>query len=215
MCDWVSESSPESYLALFRQSSVCMANLDPEFEVLEANRPFVRQFGWGPGHGSGKNLCEFLHPSVRGKLRDELVRLADGRRSRFADRVVALDAQDSVFLGEMTGIAMRGESGRVARILVLIDPDGSGTEPQIVPARKKIFSPMHARILEGVAAGESTLQLATKLFLSRGGVEYHVASLLRRMKVTNRPALISKSYSMGVFALGQWPPRVRPEFVSE
>ncbi|MER6692693.1 hypothetical protein ABT329_27205, partial [Streptomyces minutiscleroticus] len=31
----------------------------------------------------------------------------------------------------------------------------------------------------------------------------------------DRPALISKSYSMGVFTVGQWPPRVRPEFVSE
>ncbi|MDG9715502.1 LuxR C-terminal-related transcriptional regulator [Streptomyces sp. DH24] len=212
---WTSEPYRDSYWALFEQSFVCMANLDLEFRILEANQSFARQFGWSPGRGSGKNFCEFLHPSVQGKLKNELIRLADGQSPRFADHMVALDAKDSVFLGEMTGIAVRSGAGRVDRILVMVDPEESGTGPQIVSARRKLFSPMHARILEGVAAGESTVQLATKLFLSRGGVEYHVSSLLRKMKVTNRPALISKSYSMGVFAVGQWPPRVRPEFVSE
>jgi len=194
---------------------MCMANLDLEFRILEANPSFARQFGWTPKPGSGQNFCEFLHPSVEGKLKNELIRLADGQSPRFADHMVALDSTDSVFIGEMTGIAVRSGAGRVDRILVLVDPEESATGPQIVSARRKLFSPMHARILEGVAAGESTVQLATKLFLSRGGVEYHVSSLLRKMKVTNRPALISKSYSMGVFAVGHWPPRVRPEFVSE
>lgn len=215
MQNWDSESYRESYWALFEQSFMCMANLDLEFRILEANQSFARRFGWIPQPGTGQNFCELLHPSVEGKLKNELIRLADGQSPRFADHIVALDAEDSVFIGEMTGIAVRSGVGRVDRILVLVDPQESGTGPQIVSARRKLFSPMHARILEGVAAGESTVQLATKLFLSRGGVEYHVSSLLRRMKVTNRPALISKSYSMGVFGVGQWPPRVRREFVSE
>ncbi|GAA2456714.1 hypothetical protein GCM10010421_57530 [Streptomyces glaucus] len=192
-----------------------MANLDLEFRILEANQSFARRFGWSPVPGTDRNFCEFLHPSVQGKLRNELIRLADGQSPRFADHMVAVGARDSVFVGEVTGIAVRTGAGRVDRILVLVDPDESAGDPQIVSARRKLFSPMHARILEGVAAGESTVQLATKLFLSRGGVEYHVSSLLRKMKVTNRPALISKSYSMGVFAVGQWPPRVRSEFIAE
>ncbi|MGW1161501.1 LuxR C-terminal-related transcriptional regulator [Streptomyces sp. NPDC002513] len=212
---WDSESYRESYWALFEQSFMCMANLDLEFRILEANQPFARRFGWAPQPGTGQSFCEFLHPSVEGKLKNELIRLADGQSPRFADHLVALDAEDAVFIGEVTGIAVRSGAGRVDRILVLVDPQESGTGPQIVSARRKLFSPMHARILEGVAAGESTVQLAAKLFLSRGGVEYHVSSLLRKMKVTNRPALISKSYSMGVFGVGQWPPRVRAEFVSE
>jgi DNA-binding NarL/FixJ family response regulator len=72
---------------------------------------------------------------------------------------------------------------------------------------------MDARILEGVAAGVSTVRLADMLYLSRGGVEYHVSALLRKLKVKNRPALVSKAYSMGIFGVGSWPPRVLPEFL--
>ncbi|GHH17126.1 helix-turn-helix transcriptional regulator [Streptomyces lanatus] len=209
------DSAEIIHLALFEQSVVCIANLDLEFRIREANRSFARQFDWAPGQGVGRDFCELLHPSVQGKLKHELIRLADGQSPRFADRLIALGANDTVFQAELTGVAVRSGGGRVDRILVLVDPDEPGTEAQLAHARHKLFSPMHARILEGVALGESTVQLATKLFLSRGGVEYHVSSLLRKMKVTNRPALISKSYSLGVFAIGQWPPRVRPEFVSD
>jgi hypothetical protein len=31
--------------------------------------------------------------------------------------------------------------------------------------------------------------------------------------VKNRPALISKAYSMGIFGVGSWPPRALPDFV--
>lgn len=72
---------------------------------------------------------------------------------------------------------------------------------------------MDAKILEGVASGASTVQLASTLYLSRGGVEYHVTALLRKMRVKNRPALISKAYSMGFFELGSWPPQVVPDHV--
>lgn len=72
---------------------------------------------------------------------------------------------------------------------------------------------MDAKILEGVASGASTVQLASTLFLSRGGVEYHVTSLLRRMKVKNRPALISKAYALGMFEMGSWPPQVVADHV--
>ncbi|MGW7824381.1 LuxR C-terminal-related transcriptional regulator [Streptomyces puniciscabiei] len=212
---WTSESYSANYWALFEQSFMCMADLDLEFRILEANTSFARRFGWGPVEGLDKSFCEFLHPSVQGKLRNELIRLTDGQSSRFADHMVAVSTDDSVFMGEVTGIAVRNGAGRVERILVLVDPDESNCDQRIASSRRKLFSPMHARVLEGVAAGESTVQLATKLFLSRGGVEYHVSSLLRKLKVTNRPALISKSYSMGVFAVGQWPPRVRPEFIAD
>jgi hypothetical protein len=36
--------------------------------------------------------------------------------------------------------------------------------------------------------------------------------LLRRLKVNNRPALVSKAYSMGLLRQG-WPPHVNPEYL--
>lgn len=119
---------------------------------------------------------------------------------------------DTVFAGELTGIAVPSRSGRAEAVLVLLRPDEPPRQA-VTGGADKMLSELDARILEGVAAGESTVQLATKLYLSRGGVEYHVATLLRKLKVGNRPALVSKGYSLGILGLGQWPPRVLPEFV--
>jgi DNA-binding CsgD family transcriptional regulator len=75
------------------------------------------------------------------------------------------------------------------------------------------LSELGAQILEGIAVGETTIQLANRLHLSRQGVEYHVTALLRVMSAPNRPSLISRAYSVGMFRPGEWPPRVAPEFV--
>jgi DNA-binding CsgD family transcriptional regulator len=73
---------------------------------------------------------------------------------------------------------------------------------------------LDARILEGVAMGMSTVNLAAKLYLSRQGVEYHVGKMLRRFKVANRAALVSRAYAIGILGAGTWPPRVAPDYVS-
>ncbi|MFI6730927.1 LuxR C-terminal-related transcriptional regulator [Streptomyces sp. R-74717] len=201
------------YRSIFMRSGICMAILDLEFRLLEANGSFTMQFGLLPADIHKKKFLDSLHPSVQGKFRHEFTRLADGQSARFADYVIAVGAQGMPFQGELTGIAVDGSAGQVDTIIVLLQPSGAES-PRVVSTRRKLFSPVHASILEGVAVGESTVQMASKLFLSRGGVEYHVASLLRKMKAANRPALISKGYSLGVFAVGEWPPRVRPEFIS-
>lgn len=200
--------------SVFVQSGICIAHLDPQLRISAANGPFCSHIGASSADVLGRDVLDYLHPGVRERLRREFARLADGRSARFADDVILVDAEGKPLKGELTGIAVHGSaSARVEAIVVLLRPSGSRS-PLVASARQKLFSPVHARVLEGVAAGESTVQLASRLFLSRGGVEYHVASLLRKMKVTNRPALISKGYALGVFAVGEWPPRVQPEFIA-
>ncbi|MFG1903290.1 helix-turn-helix transcriptional regulator [Micromonospora carbonacea] len=70
------------------------------------------------------------------------------------------------------------------------------------------LSELDARIIESIAAGERTVHIANKVYLSRQGVEYHVSKLLQRLRVPNRPALIAKVYSMGILSVGTWPPEV-------
>lgn len=84
---------------------------------------------------------------------------------------------------------------------------GRACEPEIR------LSKLDAQILEGIAAGESTIRLAGNVHLSRQGVEYHVTALLRIMSALNRPSLISRAYSMGILRPGEWPPRVPREFL--
>jgi DNA-binding CsgD family transcriptional regulator len=145
---------------------------------------------------------------MRTRIDEQLRRLLDGQCTRFVEGVLALCPGSAAFDGELTGLAVCGDTGRVERLLVLLRP-GTGEHSIVVAEREKPLSQMDARILEGVAAGASTVQLARLLFLSCGGVEYDLAALLRRMKVRNRSALVSKAYSMGLFRVGSWPPRVR------
>ncbi|GAA3464775.1 helix-turn-helix transcriptional regulator [Saccharothrix longispora] len=201
------------YRSFFERSGMCVAHLNRSLRILEANADFYRQFGRGPAELSDREFCDLLHPSVRERLGQQLSRLADGQRPRFADRVVALRPGDSALSGELTGFAVHGEAGRVDSVMVLVRPEKSPDDGHLVSGKAKLLTAMDARILEGVAAGVSTVQLAATLYLSRGGVEYHVSTLLRKLKVKNRPALVSKAYSMGIFGVGSWPPRVLPEYV--
>lgn len=85
------------------------------------------------------------------------------------------------------------------------------------PPRRKVpaLNVRDAGVLEGLASGSSSVQLAASLFLSRQGVEYYVGRLLRKFRVPNRTALVGRAYSMGIFDSGSWPPKVRPEFVAD
>lgn len=47
---------------------------------------------------------------------------------------------------------------------------------------------IEARILEGIAAGSSSAPLASRLYMSRQDIEYHVSGRLRKFHVPNRSA---------------------------
>ncbi|MEV0618503.1 LuxR C-terminal-related transcriptional regulator [Nonomuraea sp. NPDC050404] len=202
----------DQYRSFLDRTGICVASLDHATRVIEANLEFTRQLGRSLADIRGVAFCELLHPSIRDKLAQQFTRLTDHHRARFEERVIAVRPDRTVLGGELSGIALHGDAGYVESIMVLVRPDRDQRDDLLV-GRKKLLSSMEARVIEGVAAGVSTVQLASMLYLSRGGVEYHVTTLLRKLKASNRPALISKAYSMGVFRLGSWPPRVLPEFV--
>ncbi|EXG82153.1 PAS domain S-box [Cryptosporangium arvum DSM 44712] len=190
---------------------MCVANLDRKSTIIDVNVELVRQFGRASWEICGQQFCDLLHPSFREKIAEQFGRLATGQRVRFDETMIVLRPDDTAFAGELTGIAVTGSAGMIEKIVVLFSPD-AGNDDQQLARRQQLLTSMETRVLEGVAAGVSTVQLASALFLSRGGVEYHVAMLLRKLKVNNRPALVSKAYSMGIFRLGSWPPRVLTDF---
>ncbi|MFC0105749.1 helix-turn-helix transcriptional regulator [Kibdelosporangium aridum] len=201
------------FRSVFERSGMCVAHLNRSLRIVAANADFLRRFDRTPAEVSGLDFGALLHPSVRDKLALQFTRLVDNQRLRFADRLVAPRTGGATLAGELTAFAVDNAAGAVESIVVLLRPDIGGGDGQLVSACTKVLTGMESRILEGVAAGASTVQLAVSLYLSRGGVEYHVTTLLRKMKVQNRSALVSKAYSMGLFGVGSWPPRVLPEFV--
>ena len=203
---------------LFDGSSTCIAQLDLQFRVVGGNSGFAEAFGLEIGILPGYGITELVHSSVREKLSWQLKSLVRGERSRFTDRVLVALRSSAANL-EITGISVTNDAGRVESLIILVQQEraeakeAEGVEPVRPAKARKLLTKMDAGVLEGVASGMSTVQLATNLFLSRGGVEYHVSALMKRLKAGNRSELVSKAYAAGLFNIGIWPPRVITEFV--
>ncbi|WP_435852432.1 LuxR C-terminal-related transcriptional regulator [Streptomyces sparsogenes] len=201
-------------LGQFDQPGAGVARLDANLRVQQANQEFFRQFGGSSAEVCGRDFSELAHPSLRQPLRRQLLRLVDGSRRRFATHLVAVSAEGTAFTSALTAVAVRGESARVVSVLVVMRSADGVEDPDVVTPHKKMLSEIEASILEGIASGLSTIPLASRLYLSRQGVEYHVTRLLRKLGVPNRAALVSRAYSLGVLEVGSWPPKVVRDFVT-
>jgi DNA-binding CsgD family transcriptional regulator len=195
------------------QPGLCMASLDPALTIQQANQEFFRQFGEPSAGVCGRNFRDLVHPSVKHPLMRQFSRLVEGKRQRFASHVVALGPADSVFAVSLTAAAVSGRTRDVAAILVLMTSSKGAEDAGVLTNQKQILTEIDARILEGIAAGMSTIPLASRLYLSRQAIEYHVTGLLRKLRVPNRAALVSRAYSMGVLTVGVWPPKVVEDFI--
>ncbi|WP_158920695.1 PAS domain-containing protein [Streptomyces sp. NBRC 109706] len=200
-------------LAILQYSGLCIANLDPELRLVEANNEFVHHVSGTSASLSGRSFLDFLNPGTQEQARRHFGRLASGQRSAFTDYLVGVSLQGGQFTGHLTAIANHSDTGRMSGVTVIVQPDGASAEPPRPVRKNRALNPLDARILEGIAAGASTIQLAAKLHLSRQGIEYRVSSLLRKHRVPNRAALVSRAYATGVLTIGAWPPSVRPEFI--
>jgi len=194
-------------------SDVCVANLDASLRLLEANDDFLHKLGRSATEVYGQHFGDFIHPSVKRVILRHLGRLACGARLGFSAHFVGAWERTARFSGGMAGLAVRGEDGKVGTIVLLVRPDDRVEPPWPSASERRPLSELDALVLEGIAAGSSAVQLAAKLYLSRQGVEYHVAAMLRRFKCSNRSALVAKAYTQGILTVGQWPPKVPAEYV--
>jgi DNA-binding CsgD family transcriptional regulator len=211
--DTYSSEDPYPLWSLLDSSCTRIAQLNLQLSLIGGNVSFAEAFGLPVEALSGHALIELVHASVREKLMRRLLSLAHGERSRFTDRFVPFTGSNRASL-ELTGIAVTNDAGLVESLIILVQPEQSADAVVPGPAdARKPLSRMDALVLEGVAAGMSTVQLAARLFLSRGGVEYHVSALMKNLKAVNRSELVSKAYSAGLFSVGSWPPRVIADFV--
>jgi PAS domain S-box-containing protein len=189
-------------------AGACTAHVSPgDLAVTAADPEFARHFGLSADEICGRGLLDLLRSPVPARLREQFAALSSGHCRRFTERVTGRDGTGRNFPAEVTGIAIGKPAGEIVGVVVLLRraddavPDGP------------VLSALDAQVLEGVASGESTVQLASRLYLSRQGIEYRVGQMLRRFDAPNRPALVARAHALGMFASGQWPPRVLAERV--
>lgn len=71
-----------------------------------------------------------------------------------------------------------------------------------------ILTRAEARVLELVAVGLSTQQIAERLHVSRQAITYHIGNLLGRFGCENRTGLVARAYFLNVLMPTPWPPIV-------
>lgn len=198
-------------------ASVYTAYLDPEKHIVAAAPDLSQRLGRTSAEICGQSLHELLRPHRPAVLNRYFERMQEGRCSHFTERVVGLGGTEPVFSGELTAIAVHNTVGRLAGIVVQLRLDketSAQSEANAAPRpRSLLLGKVDAKVLEGIARGASTMQLATRLHLSKQTVEYHIGLMLRKFKAPSRTALVSRAHSMGMLTVGQWPPRVLPEFI--
>ncbi|MEY7981223.1 PAS domain-containing protein [Streptomyces pilosus] len=189
-------------------AGACTAYLSPgELAVTAAEPEFARQFGLRADEICGYGLLDLLRSPAPARLRQRFTVLSSGHGRGFTERAMARDGDGRDVPVDVTATAVRNPSGELAGVVVFL------RRPEDTMSGGPVLSALDAQVLEGVASGESTVQMASRLYLSRQGIEYRVGQMLRRFAAPNRPALGARAHARGRFAAGQWPPRVRAERV--
>ncbi|MEO3751923.1 PAS domain-containing protein [Streptomyces sp. B6B3] len=199
-------------LSLFERLGIGLAVLDPALRVHAVNDVFSEQCGRPRDNIKGCSFMELLHLSVRENLLQQFERLVHRQHAPVVCQSLAMRFEDTAVAGKLAAFPVDDSEGEVSMLVVQSAPEPPEEALQPASGQRKL-TVLTARVLEGVAAGDATVRLAAKLFLSRQGIEYHVSILLRQFQVPNRTALVAKAYSMGMFSLGCWPPRVLPEYI--
>ncbi|WP_228447486.1 helix-turn-helix transcriptional regulator [Streptomyces paludis] len=205
---WTPFRSAAMFDSLFERSGVGMAALNPRGRIRQANDALLALLDQNNSQLHDVEFAELVHPDSRSRLRVGLDQLSRGRTGRFTEYVKVPRSCHGAG-GNLTALRVRTDVQCDSSLLVLLQVPPAPAVCQPDGAQSALLGEAEAKILEGLAAGASTVQLASQLYLSCKGVEYHVSAMLRRLGVPNRPALVSRAYAMGILNSGSWPPRVQ------
>jgi DNA-binding CsgD family transcriptional regulator len=195
---------------------ISLVHLDSGLTVLAADSLFARRYGDSGASPYGRHLFALLQPSPAHALDRQFSLLATGDQDSFTEHVIALQNDGVPLPVDITGTVARNADPGLPSVSYLVavrpveevDPPTSSR-----PHAGTLLSPLHARILEGIAGGASNIQLAARLHLSRQGIDYHVGRLLRQLRAPNRAALVARAHSFGMLTVGAWPPHVPQHFI--
>jgi len=189
-----------------------ITGLDRSLRIVSVNDCFLRTFGRSALEMISQSFPGFLHPALGDYFRQQLSLLFEGLQSRISDSFNATRPDNSVVFATMTASLVQSNEGR-NHVVVLVRPENFTDGGRARSSCDQVLTALNARILEGVAGGVPAAALASELYLSRQSIDHRVGRMQRLLGVPNRSALVSRAYSLGIFSVARWPPRVRPECV--
>jgi DNA-binding CsgD family transcriptional regulator len=98
----------------------------------------------------------------------------------------------------------------VAEPKPMINPDG-GTVEVLRPSRR--ITAAELRVLQLVALGLTSREIADRLWVSRQAVTYHIGNLFMKLRADTRAGLVARAYALGILCPSTWPPAVNPGYL--
>ena len=195
-------------------------HLDAGLRIVEANDAFCEQISLTRAEARGEPLSRYFHPTARENLQEHLWQLLDGRHGDFSVPATLLGADGeendclvtAISVNTVPFVSCAGCARWAA--LVLVIPNTEQSTPLALAPAPVALAEVPAHVLEGVAYGLSTQQLASRLGLSSHGIEYHISVMMRKLKAPNRSALVARAYALNILTTGCWPPRVNPQYAT-
>ncbi|WP_329223480.1 LuxR C-terminal-related transcriptional regulator [Streptomyces sp. NBC_01485] len=189
-----------------------LVHVDDECRVTVADDVFRENFGHTCDTALGASFPQFFHEAGRACLRDRFAQLLRGRPLAFSVPLTMVDGKgetvDCLVTCASLVSAVHLQCTHCTAAAVVFRDAVNGNPRMPLPAPVALTE-IPAHILEGLASGLSTQQLASRLGLSSRGVEYHISNMLRTLKAPNRSALVARAYTLGILSPEHWPPRVR------
>ncbi|WP_369215872.1 LuxR C-terminal-related transcriptional regulator [Streptomyces flavofungini] len=163
--------------------------------ITAAETGFAAQFGVSPGEIHGCLPSDLVHTRSPAHLRQRFTDLCEGRTLWFTEGVIGQHSSGRTFAADLTAGTATGPTGLTGLVLRLRPAAGEAPPPA-----HAVLSGFDARILDGVATGAPTVQLAEQLCLSSHGVDYHVRQMLRRFDARTRHELVTRARALGLLA---------------
>ena len=91
-----------------------------------------------------------------------------------------------------------------------IDQDAGAAE-LLAPVRR--ITPAELRVLQLVALGLTSREIAETLWVSRQTVTYHIGNLFMKLRADTRAGLVARAYAIGILSPGRWPPAIDAGYV--
>ncbi|MFJ5100714.1 LuxR C-terminal-related transcriptional regulator [Streptomyces sp. NPDC088554] len=188
---------------------LCVAFVAPCLCITSASENFSRLFGNTTESIRRLSFRDILRFHPESRLGENFDQIFHGHQKYFAEHFGGASLNRSVNDLQIYAFAMEkdcDDDGRTALVIVRRQSGAPGE-------KTVVLSEIAARIVEGVAMGESSTQIASRLNLSKQGVEYHISGLLRKFDAPSRTALISMIFVKRIFDPTCWPPKVLPQYV--
>ena len=174
-----------------REAVEVVLRLEPDVVLMDVNMPVI----------NGVQAVEILADKVKSKV----VMLTISRQED--------DLFQAISAGAKAYLLKNAEPEELRRAIVNVHEGKSVLAPEVtsavlkalaasaLPANEKRISKREVEVLECLAHGQTTSQIAGYLFVSENTIKTHIRHILEKLDAANRAEAVSKASQMGIIHL--------------